>query len=178
MELEGARLDPNMKFYILGLSPNAARLSVRFFLHNSFGAFLRNAQAHQHCLELGKPAYDKFDSLPLWKLLDETVNQYSRDKAPAPNMTGAVLRAIPTDTRYPTALINGVVLRIRVERSITRGRAATLKAYDLKNTHPDVPKEVLTMSLPNIPYNLGRLFSVLGAVQSGANPGINTIIKD
>lgn len=30
----------------------------------------------------------------------------------------------------------------------------------------------------NIPYNLGRLFSVLEAIQSSANPGINATIKD
>lgn len=182
VELDGARLDPDMDFYILGISPNAARLSVRFFLRNSFGAFLRNAQAHQQRLEIVKPAYDKFDTIPMWKLLDETVNQNSRDKTPAPNMAGEVLRSVLTDTRYPATLLNGVALRIRAEHSVTRGRAAILKAYYLKNTHPDVPKEVLTVSLnpdsTNIPYNLGRLFSVLEAVQSSANPGINTTIKD
>lgn len=182
VELDGARLDPDMDFYILGISPNAARLSVRFFLRNSFGAFLRNAQAHQQRLEIVKPAYDKFDTIPMWKLLDETVNQNSRDKTPAPNMAGEVLRSVLTDTRYPATLLNGVALRIRAEHSVTRGRAAILKAYYLKNTHPDVPKEVLIVSLnpdsTNVPYNLGRLFSVLEAVQSSANPGINTTIKD
>ncbi len=182
VELDGARLDPDMDFYILGISPNAARLSVRFFLRNSFGAFLRNAQAHQQRLEIVKPTYDKFDTIPMWKLLDETVNQNSRDKTPAPNMAGEVLRSVLTDTRYPATLLNGVALRIRAEHSVTRGRAAILKAYYLKNTHPDVPKEVLTVSLnpdsTNVPYNLGRLFSVLEAVQSSANPGINTTIKD
>lgn len=182
VELAGERLDPDMEFYILGLSPNAARLSVRFFLRNSFGAFLRNAQAHQERLEIVKPTYDKFDTIPMWKLLDETVNQNSRDKTPVPNMAGEVLRAILTDTRYPATLLNGVALRIRAEHTITRGRAAILKAYYLKNAHPDVPKEVLTMSLnpesANVPYTLGRLFSVLEAVQSSANPGINTTIKD
>lgn len=182
VELDGARLDPDMDFYILGISPNAARLSVRFFLRNSFGAFLRNAQAHQQRLEIVKPAYDKFDTIPMWKLLDETVNQNSRDKIPAPNMAGEVLRSVLTDTRYPATLLNGVALRIRAEHSVTRGRAAILKAYYLKNTHPDVPKEVLTVSLnpdsTNVPYNLGRLFSLLEAVQSSANPGINTTIKD
>lgn len=29
-----------------------------------------------------------------------------------------------------------------------------------------------------VPYNLGRLFSVLEAIQQAANPGINTTIKD
>ena len=182
VDLDETRLDPDMEFYILGLSPNAARLSVRFFLRNSFGAFLRNTQAHQQRLEITKPTYDKFDTLPMWKLLDETVNQNSRDKSPAPNMAGEVLRSVLTNTHYPATLLNGVALRIRAEHRVTRGRAAILKAYYLKNIHPDVPKEVLTVSLnpdsTNVPYNLGRLFSILEAVQSSANPGINTTIKD
>ena len=41
---EETKLDPNMDLYILGLSPNSARLSVRFFLRNTFGGFLRNIQ--------------------------------------------------------------------------------------------------------------------------------------
>ena len=176
------QLDPETTFYILGLSPNAARLSVRFFLKNSFGEFVRNIQAHQERLEIVCPAFDKFEILPLWKLLDETVNQNSRDKSPVPGMAGETLRAILNDTPYPATLLNGVSLRVRAEREITRGRAAILKAYYLKNPHPDIPKEVLTVSLnpdsANIPYVLGRLFSVLEAIQSSANPSINTTIKD
>ena len=37
MDLNGVQLDLEQRFYILGLSPNAARLSVRFFYENSFG---------------------------------------------------------------------------------------------------------------------------------------------
>lgn len=179
---EETQLDPNTTFYILGLSPNAARLSVRFFLRNSFGAFVKNIQAHQERLEIVRPAFDKFETLPLWKLLDETVNQNARDKSPVPGMAGETLRAILSDTPYPATLLNGVSLRIRAESEISRGRAAILKAYYLKNPHSDVPKEVLTVSLnpdsTSVPYNLGRLFSVLEAIQSSANPGINTTIKD
>ena len=176
------RLDPDMDFYVLGLSPNAARLSVRFFLRNTFGSFLRNVQAHQDRLEIIRPAFDRFETLPLWRLLSETVNQNSRDKSPAPNLAGEVLRSVLSDTRYPATLLNGVTLRIRAEHEVTWGRAAILKAYYSKNQNPDVPKEVLTVSLnpdsANVPYNLGRLFSVLEAIQSAANPGINTTIKD
>ena len=182
MELNDEQLDPNMEFYILGLSPNAARLSVRFFLRDSFGSFLQNVRAHQKRLEIIRPFNDKFDMIPLWKLLSETVNQNSRDKTPAPNMSGEVLRSILTNTRYPASLLNGVVLRLRAEHTITAGKAAILKAYYLKNPHPDVPKEVLTVSLnpnsSNLPYNLGRLFSVLEAIQIASNPGINATIKD
>lgn len=180
---EEEKLDPQMDFYVLGLSPNAARLSVRFFLHNSFGAFLRNVQEHQERLSIVRPSYDRFETLPLWKLLDETVNHNSRSKKPSSDIAGEVLRAVLNNTRYPATLLNGVALRIRAEREVTRGRAAILKAYYLKNTHPDVPmEEVLTVHLnpesTNVPYNLGRLFSVLEAIQSAANPGINATIKD
>ena len=182
VEFQVERLDPNMDFYILGLSPNASRLSVRFFLRNTFGGFLRNAEAHQERLKIVRPSFDKFEELPVWKLLSETVNQNTRDKAPAPELAGEVLRAILTDTRYPATLLNGATLRIRAEQEVTRGRAAILKAYYLKNPHPDVPKEVLTVAVNegsnNIPYVLGRIFSVLEAIQSAANPGINTTIKD
>ena len=72
-------------------------------------------------------------------------------------------------------------MRIRAEQDVTRGRAAILKAYYLRNSPTDLNKEVFTVSLnetTNVPYILGRLFSVLEAVQSDANPGINTTIKD
>lgn len=182
VHFEEKQLDPNMEFYVLGLSPNAARLSVRFFLRNSFGAFIANAQAHQKRLEIVRPAFDKFKTLPLWAMLRETVNQNSRDKSPAPNLAGETIRAILTDTPYPATLLQGVQLRIRAEREINRGRAAILKANYLKKPHPEVPKEVLTVALnresTNVPYTLGRLFSLLEAIQSSANPNINTTIKD
>ena len=179
---EETLLDPDMDFYILGLAPNAARLSVRFFLHNQFGSILQNVQAHYDRLEIVEPPFEKFEALPVWKLLSETVNQNSREKEPLPALAGETLRAILNNTRYPATLLNGVTMRIRAERKITWGRAAILKAYYLQNPHPDVPKEVLTVSLnpesKNPYYTLGRLFSVLETVQSVANPGINATIKD
>ena len=161
---------------------------MRFFLHNTFGGFLRNVQAHYDRLEIVRPAYDKFETLPLWKLLSETVNQNARDKSPAPDLAGEVLRAVLTNTRYPATLLNGAALRIRAEREVTRGRAAIVKAYYQKlaeiteHENPDIPEEVLQVSLnpdaSNVPYTLGRLFSVLEAIQASANPGINATIKD
>lgn len=179
---EDTELFPQTPFYILGLAPNAARISVRFFLQDTFGAFLTNVQEHQKRLEIIRPSYDRHEIIPLWHLLQETVNQNYRDKSPAPQMTGDMLRAILENHRYPATLLNGVMLRIRAEHEITRGRAAIIKAYYLKNSHPHCPEEVLTVSLnessSNIPYNLGRLFSVLEAIQEKANPSINTTIKD
>jgi CRISPR-associated protein Csd1 len=182
VSFDETKLDRDKPFYVLGLSPNAARLSVQFFLRNSFGAILKNVQAHYERLEIVRPVYDPFETLPLWKLLSETVNHNSKDKSPSPGLAGEVLRAILTNTPYPATLLNGVVLRIRAEHEVTRGRVAILKAYYLKHPNQDVPKEVLTVSLnsdsTNIPYTLGRMFSVLEAIQSEANRGINATIKD
>ena len=175
-------VDPNRPFYILGLAPNAARLSVRFFLRDSFGKLMENVNAHYERMEIVRPAYEKFNYLPLWSLLRETVNLNSRDKAPSPAMAGATARAIFSGARYPASLLEAVMLRIRAERDITWGKAAIIKAYYLKNPHEDCPKEVLTVSLneasTNPAYTLGRLFSVYEAVQQAANPGINATIKD
>ena len=175
-------IDPNRPFYILGLSPNAARLSVRFFLRDSFGRLMKNVNAHYERLEIVRPAYAKTNILPLWAMLRETVNLNSRDKSPSPAMAGAATRAVFSGGPYPASLLEAVMLRIRAERNITWGRAAIIKAYYLKNPHKDRPKEVLTVSLneasTDTAYTLGRLFSVYEAVQQAANPGINTTIKD
>lgn len=182
VEWDGTRIDPNMTFYILGISPNAARLSVRFFLRNSFGQFIRSVKAHYDRLEIVRPSFDPFDNIPVWRMLKETVNLNSREKKPAADMAGDTLRAILTNTPYPATLLNGVTLRIRADREMNRTRAAILKAYYLKNRNPFVPEEVLTVSLNqdsnHEAYVLGRLFSVLEAIQSDANPGINATIRD
>lgn len=172
-------LDPQRSFYILGLAPNAARLSVRFFYRNTFGQFLRNVNTHHERMKIVGSRYEFF---PLWAMLRETVNPNTSDKSPSPVMSGAVARAIFSGTSYPAALLEATMLRIRAEREITPGRAAILKAYYLKNPSSQCPKEVLTVSLnpnsTNIPYTLGRLFAIYEAVQEAANPGINSTITD
>lgn len=176
---EELKLDPNRPFYILGLAPNAARLSVRFFYRNSFGEMMHHVKDHHARMEI---TGNRYAIMPLWLMLQETVNRNTTDKSPSPVLAGAVTRAIFMGTAYPAALLEAVMLRIRAERDVTPGRAAILKAYYLKNPSEQCPKEVLTVSLnensTNIPYTLGRLFAVYEAVQEAANPGINATIKD
>lgn len=193
-------LDPDMDFYVLGLSPNAARLSVRFFLHNTFGGFLRNIQAHYDRLEIIPSADNKFDNISLWRLLYATVRSQSQnepssykeakqnlEKYLSPELSGELLRSILMNTRYPATLLNGITLRIRAERTITRSRAAAIKAYFLQN-YRHLPiystlKEVLTVEFNNSctyqPYVLGRLFAVMEKIQlSSADRKLNRTIKD
>lgn len=179
---QGRTLEPDTQFYVLGLSPNVSRLSVRFFLRDRFGSFAAHLQEHQRRLEIIRPVFDLYETLPLWKLLAETVNPNAKDKRAHPQMAGDVLRAILTGGPYPATLLNAVMLRVRADKKVTRGRAAILKAYYLRNEQNDFPKEVLTVELNEhstyLPYILGRLFSILEAVQENANPGLGATIKD
>lgn len=179
---EDVTIDPDEPFYILGLAPNAARLSVRFFWRNTFGHFMKNVQAHYNRLEIVKPAQDEREYLSAGSLLYETANKKSNDKSASPVLVGGLMRAILNDTPYPAALRSAVMLRIRAERKVSRGQAALLKAILLKNPAPIEGKEICTVALNQdsayTPYVLGRLFSVLEAIQSAANKGINTTIKD
>ena len=182
VSLQGSDLAPDQHFYLLGLAPNAARLSVRFFLRDTFGSFARSLQKHAEEMEIAYSGNEHFKTLPLWALVNETTRTVPGQPAkPSPQLAGDLLRAVLTGGRYPATLLNGVTIRIRAEQNVTRGRAAALKAYYLRNYPTDINKEVFTVSLnesANVPYVLGRLFSVLEAVQSAANPGINTTIRD
>lgn len=175
-------LSPDQHFYLLGLAPNAARLSVRFFLRDTFGSFAQNLQKHAEEMAIDCSEKEKFRTLPIWAVVNETTRTVPGQPAkPSPQLAGDLLRAVLTGGRYPATLLNGVTLRIRAEQAVTRGRAAVIKAYYLRNYPTELNKEVFTVSLnetTNVPYLLGRLFSVLEAVQKAANPGINTTIKD
>lgn len=174
---EQVELRPEEHFYVLGLAPNAARLSVRFFLRDSFGAFMRHVRDHEARLQIVKPSYERFTDLPYWRLLAETVNQKSRDKKPVPQLAGDFLRAILSGDRYPATLYNGVLLRIRADREINYARAALLKAYLIRNFEEEITVN-LDEQRTQQAYVLGRLFSVLEEIQESANPGVNATIHD
>lgn len=174
-------LNPEQKFYILGLAPNAARLSVRFFYQDHFGRLLEHINAHYERLQMVKPAWENRDYLGVWALLQETVNQNAKEKKPVANMAAAVIRAILAGDRYPTSLYTDLLIRIRSEQGkITWGRASIIKAYLIRNYGWKEGVEFVKVNeeTRDRAYVLGRLFSVLEAIQEEANPGINTTIRD
>lgn len=182
----GDQLQAGERLYILGLSPNNSRLVIRFFLSDSFSVFAQRLLKHQEYLNIKRPAYDDRKTLPVWSLAMETVNKNAKNAAPKPQLISDILHSILAGERYPATLLNGVTIRIRTEKDITRGRAAVLKAYYLRNRLPNgktmIPEEVLNVELNEnctyLPYQLGRLFSTLEMIQKASIKGLKTTMKD
>jgi len=179
-------LDPNTKFYILGLSPNAARISIRFWYVSTLDEMTQRIAQHYQDLYL-EPHWG--NGLPeIWKLTYATAPIYNgKTKADeiSPQLAGGLARAIFTGQNYPQSLVAQVLLRMRSDGVVNSIRVSLCKAVinrqirlnQLTNT-----KE-LSMSLDveekNIAYRMGRLFAVLESIQKQAlGKDINATIRD
>lgn len=176
-------IDAGVRFYILGLSPNAARLAVRFWHVSSVGEIGERLGMHFKELAIVKSFATDPEFPGMWQLLRETAPQGNLDNV-SPGLAGALMRSILTGTAYPRGLLSSVVMRIRADRSVNYLRAAMIKAclhrkYRLSgsNTLKEVTMALDTQST-NVAYRLGRLFAVLERVQRDAVPGANTTIRD
>jgi CRISPR-associated protein Csd1 len=179
VNIDEETLNQNEPFYILGLTPNASRIAVRFFEENRFGEVLQNLEAHQKRMELQGPDWEKGE-IPLWKILKETTNPNAKESCASPLMAGSLLRAILENTKYPESVYHQVLMRVFKDQEISHTKAAFIKAYLLKNATKHW-EEKLQMAVnketKEISYVLGRLFSVLEDIQQNAIPEINATIK-
>jgi CRISPR-associated protein Csd1 len=170
------------RFYVLGLSPNAARISIRFWIVDTVAGMAVKIKRHFDDISIVHGHKEK-DVLSLFKLLVCTAAQGKADNIP-PKLAGETMRAILEGLPYPQTLIQAVIRRIRAEHDITHPRAALIKAGINRSTRFKNPRieEELKMSLDesntSIGYRLGRLFAVLEKIQQEANPGINATIRD
>lgn len=176
-------IDPYVNFYILGLAPNASRLSVRFWHVDQYGNFLNKISEHYRDLELVRNV--KFDPefISISRILKETAPLGDTKRIP-PLLGGIMMRAILTGMPYPQALFNAIISRIRADQKVNYVRSAVIKAilsrhYRYYRKHNEV---IIKMSLDeqntNVAYRLGRLFALLEKVQEDATPGLNATIKD
>jgi CRISPR-associated protein Csd1 len=170
-------LDENVQFYILGLAPNAARLSMRFWEANSLGLLLRRVGSHYEQLSIVRQFDTEPEFPPLWRLLVQTATLGKTENI-SPVLAGGMTRSMLTGARYPQSLLPVVLGRIRTEHDVTYYRAALLKAYLMRNKDMKEVPVSLDPHRTDLPYLLGRLFSVLEKAQEDAIPKTNATIKD
>ncbi len=170
------------RFFVLGLSPNNARLAVRLWNVSTVRELATNVRQHFEDLAIIRSPHDP-EFLPIWRLLVATAAQGKSENIP-PLLTGEVLRAILNGTPYPQMLLATTLQRIRAEQgTVSYVRAALIKAILIRNSrfYKSIQQEV-TVSLDpentNIGYRLGRLFAVLERTQALASGDLNATIRD
>lgn len=187
VESSAESFDPDVRFYLLGIAPNNARLSVRFWQTDTFGSLLERIGQHYIDLDIVGLERNNYGLVPVWGLLKETAVQGKSENIP-PVLSGALMRSIVTGRAYPQTLYNLVLSRIRSGGDygyVNAIRAGIIKACLKRKARilNQVQKEDLyTMSLNkaslNTPYRLGRLFALLEKAQQDAVPGTKATITD
>jgi len=176
-------LEDESRFFVLGLAPNSARISVRFWHTDTVRDIGKKIAKHFNDLQIIPQNKDKNRQMPsIWQLLIETVPLREGEKRKSenipPNIIGPVMRSILMGIKYPKNLLTILVSRIRIDKRINYYRASFLKAILNRNFNKEL-KVALDTQRTTVPYCLGRLFAVLEKTQEDALDGnVNATIKD
>ncbi len=167
------------RFHVLGLAPNAARLSVRYWLDDSFEAFARRLAEHHRDLAI-EPRPRGWKSKPpsISRLLVKTTALQEKFDNIPPLLAGEVTRAVLAGSPYPRTLLTAAITRLRAGDDPGSGwHAAVIKAC-LNRTEKEKAPVALEPDNPSTAYQLGRLFYVLESAQRAALGRVNATIAD
>ncbi len=169
-------IDPAVRFYVLGLAPNAARINVRFWLTSTFGELAANVGRHYQDSEI-EPAFASDPQFPTqWHLLVETAVQRKTENI-LPTLAAGLFRAILSGSPYPQSLLQTVIGRIRVDKRVTYPRAFLIKGCLVRTFNKEIPL-MLDETRTDTPYLLGRLFALLEKAQTDALGNIDAGVRD
>ena len=172
-------LSPDARFYVLGLAPNASRISIRFWLDTTFGQLAQNIAQHWQDLAIQPSAWKTPPSI--WRLLLQTA-VLGKNENISPVLAGEMTRAVISGTPYPLSLLSQLIARIRSDGDVNGYRVAMIKAVLQRRFRKGFIQEEVPMALniesDNRAYLLGRLFAVLERIQSQALGEINAGIGD
>ena len=172
-------LHADTRFYILGLAPNASRISIRFWLNTTFGQLAQNLSDHWQDLAIDPCPWQTPPSI--WRLLIQTA-PLGKTENISPVLAGEMTRAVINGTLYPMSLLSQLLARIRSDGDANGLRIAMIKAILARKFRKGLIKEGVPMSLDkestNRAYLLGRMFAVLERIQYQALGDINASIAD
>lgn len=182
----GAGLEDGTRIFVLGLAPNASRLSIRFWETDTLARFATRLAQHYDDLALQPPAWRHPPSpRVLARAVAPLYDGKAKDEDVPPLLAGELTRAILAGTRYPQSLLGSLVMRFRADGVVNGTRVALCKAVlarnarlNQRNTHKEVFVSLDTTNT-DPGYLLGRLFSCLENVQRAAlGKQINATIRD
>ena len=170
------------RFHVLGLAPNAARLSVRFWLDDDFDNFARRLAEHYADLAI-VPAPWRTTLPSVQRLLVKTTALQEKFDNIPPLLAGETMRAVLGGGRYPRTLLSASIIRLRAGDDPETGwHAAAIRAVLARDYRLNLSKEETPVSLerdnPNPAYQLGRMFAALETAQRLALGKINATIRD
>ena len=176
-------LPQGVRFYVLGLAPNAARISIRFWLEDNFATLAEHILYHYRDMRLNPPPRQEQPSI--WRCLLETATTKAKNRYEhiPPQLAGDMLRAILTGHAYPQTLLSTILMRLRSDKAITDLRIALLKAVICRKRrmagHSQKEDFLVSLDPTNADpgYLLGRLFACFEYAQTQALGGkINATI--
>jgi CRISPR-associated protein Csd1 len=170
------KLVEGTRFYVLGLAPNAARLSIRFWFENDFGVLAHNYSRFVADMAIDPP--DRDNNITIWKYLNETAILGKRENV-QPNLAGDWMRSILMGSNYPLTLLNAVLMRLRADGDLNARRVAILKSILVRNFKSKEAPVAFDPDNKNKGYLLGQLFALYEQIQSAAlGRNVNATIKD
>jgi CRISPR-associated protein Csd1 len=178
--------DIDARYYLLGLSPNVARLAVRYFFVEEFKDLAANYEQYRQDIEMVGVR-----STSLYRLLQQTKAPGRTSKLPS-TLLNPCFRAMLKGAAFPKSLMTTVLARMICDHASNNSwdmgeRASLLKAYfnrNLRMAHGNLAEsEGFSMALnrenENIGYLLGRLFALIERAQVLAlGTQINSTVKD
>jgi CRISPR-associated protein Csd1 len=178
----GLGLVSGTRFHVLGLAPNAARLSVRYWLDDSFDAFAARLATHYRDLTI-EPAPWGAKPPSVQRLLVKTTALQEKFENIPPLLAGEVMRAVLSGTRYPRTLLIAAIIRLRAGDDPGTGwHAAAIRAVLARDHRLRFDREDWLVSLDkdfrDPAYQLGRLFAAVETAQRMALGRINATIRD
>ncbi len=177
------QLARGVRFHVLGLSPNAARLSVRFWVSDSFDAFAMRLAEHAADLTIDPKPWRNGSPPSVQRLLAKTTALQEKSDNIPPLLVGEVTRAVLTGAPYPRTLMSAALMRLRAGDDPASGwHAAAIRAVLARLNRFGFESEEPPMALdpdnPNVAYQLGRLFAVYERAQETALGNVNATIRD
>ena len=172
-------LESGARFYVLGLAPNASRLSVRFWLTDTLEVLLKHVSRWYEDLSIERQFPDSETEFPpLWLLLVRSVASQGKSENIPPELGGQMARAMLTGVNLPENLFAATLQRIHADKKVDYYRAALIKAYLRRNKKEEKDMTTLNTVEQSTGYRLGRLFALLEKAQKDALGSVGAPLRE